>query len=200
MARRRWTRSGHRWFDDLADSLGPDLRLLTIRRRSVCCSPGNHRQTTRRRKGSDSVVRDRLGRGVVLVFLLGVILAVLIGWQFTAAELVGGPIMIVLITLIFRLFLRKRMIDDARTQANKNLAGSMEGHAAMDMSIPDEGSLWHRLRSRKAATSISHIFIMEWVAVIRDIVAGLLIAGAIAAWVPDSFWGHFFAVGHPLLS
>ncbi len=135
-----------------------------------------------------------------LVVELGVILAVLIGWQFTAAEFVGGPIMIVLIALIFRLFLRKRMIDDARTQANKNLAGSMEGHAAMDMSIPDEGTLWHRLRSRKAATSISHIFIMEWAAVIRDIVAGLLIAGAIAAWVPNSFWGHFFAVGHPLLS
>lgn len=135
-----------------------------------------------------------------LVVELGVILAVLIGWQFTAAEFVGGPIMIVLIALIFRLLLRKRMIDDARTQANKNLAGSMEGHAAMDMSIPDEGSFWHRLRSRKAATSISHIFIMEWAAVIRDIVAGLLIAGAIAAWVPNTFWGHFFAAGHPLLS
>jgi uncharacterized membrane protein YraQ (UPF0718 family) len=41
---------------------------------------------------------------------------------------------------------------------------------------------------------------MEWAAVVRDIVAGLLIAGAVAAWVPDSFWQHFFAVGHPLLS
>ena len=41
---------------------------------------------------------------------------------------------------------------------------------------------------------------MEWAAVIRDIVIGLLIAGAVAAWVPDSFWRHFFAVGHPLLS
>lgn len=135
-----------------------------------------------------------------LVVELGVILAVLIGWQFTAAEFVGGPIMIVLIALIFRLFLRKRMIEDARIQANKNLAGSMEGHAAMDMSISEEGSLVDRLRSKKAVTSISHIFVMEWAAVIRDIVLGLLIAGAIAAWVPDSFWGHFFATGHPLLS
>ena len=41
---------------------------------------------------------------------------------------------------------------------------------------------------------------MEWAAVIRDIVAGLLIAGAIAAWVPDSFWQHFFLAGHPLAS
>ena len=41
---------------------------------------------------------------------------------------------------------------------------------------------------------------MEWAAVIRDVVLGLLIAGAVAAWVPDSFWHNFFAVDHPLLS
>ena len=135
-----------------------------------------------------------------LVVELGVILAVLIGWQFTAAEFVGGPIMIVSIAVVFRLFLRKRLVEEARVQANRNLAGSMEGHAAMDMSIDDGGSLWQRLTSRRGGTAVSHIFIMEWAAVIRDIVLGLLAAGAIAAWVPNSFWRHFFAVGHPLLS
>ena len=135
-----------------------------------------------------------------LVVELGVILAVLIGWQFTLAEFVGGPIMIVLIAVVFRLFLRQRLIDAARAQSELGLAGSMEGHAAMDMTIHEDGSLWHRLRSDQALTSISHIFIMEWAAVIRDIVIGLLIAGAVAAWVPDAFWGHFFAVGHPVLS
>ena len=135
-----------------------------------------------------------------LVVELGVILAVLIGWQFTLAEFVGGPIMIVLIAVVFRLFLRQRLIEDARIQSDRGLAGSMEGHAAMDMTISEEGSLWHRFRSRQAMTSVSHIFIMEWAAVIRDIVLGLLIAGAVAAWVPDSFWHHFFAVDHPLLS
>jgi uncharacterized protein len=135
-----------------------------------------------------------------LVVELGVILAVLIGWQFTLAEFVGGPIMIVLIAVAFRLFLRKRLIDAARTQSEKGLAGSMEGHAAMDMTIHGEGNLWQRLRSKQSLTSISHIFVMEWAAVIRDIVVGLLIAGAVAAWVPDTFWYHFFAVDHPLLS
>jgi uncharacterized membrane protein YraQ (UPF0718 family) len=135
-----------------------------------------------------------------LVVELGVILAVLIGWQFTAAEFVGGPIVIVLIAVVFRLFLRQRLIEEARVQADKGVAGSMEGHAAMDMSIAGEGSLWHRLRSDGATTSISHIFIMEWAAVIRDIVVGLLIAGAIAAWVPDSFWQGFFLADHPLAS
>jgi uncharacterized membrane protein YraQ (UPF0718 family) len=47
---------------------------------------------------------------------------------------------------------------------------------------------------------VSHIFVMEWAAVIRDIAIGLLIAGAIGAWVPDSFWQSFFLVDHPLLA
>jgi uncharacterized membrane protein YraQ (UPF0718 family) len=135
-----------------------------------------------------------------LVVELGVILALLIGWQFTLAEFVGGPIMIILLALAFRLFLRQRLLDAAAAQAAKGLAGSMEGHAAMDMTIAAEGSLWQRLRSRQALTSVSHIFVMEWAAVIRDIVIGLLIAGAVAAWVPDSFWGHLFLSGHPLAS
>ena len=74
----------------------------------------------------------------------------------------------------------------------------MEGHAAMDMSIASEGSFWRRLLSREGYTSVSHIFVMEWAAVIRDVVLGLLIAGAVGAWVPDSFWQHLFLTGHPL--
>jgi uncharacterized membrane protein YraQ (UPF0718 family) len=70
----------------------------------------------------------------------------------------------------------------------------------MDMTIQSQGSLWHRLRSRQAFTSVSHNFVMERAAVIRDITLGLLIAGAVAAWVPDSFWDHLFLTGHPLAS
>jgi uncharacterized membrane protein YraQ (UPF0718 family) len=135
-----------------------------------------------------------------LVIELGIILALLMGWQFTLAEFVGGPIMIVLLAVLFRLFLRQRLLESARTQADKGLAGSMEGHAAMDMTIQEKGTLWRRLRSKQGVTSVSHIFVMEWAAVIRDIVVGLLIAGAIAAWVPDSFWQHLFFVGNPTLA
>jgi uncharacterized membrane protein YraQ (UPF0718 family) len=74
----------------------------------------------------------------------------------------------------------------------------MEGHAAMDMSIQSGGGFWRRLVSRDGVTSVSHIFVMEWAAVIRDIVIGLLIAGAVGAWVPDAFWRHLFLTGHPL--
>jgi uncharacterized membrane protein YraQ (UPF0718 family) len=135
-----------------------------------------------------------------LVIELGIILALLLAWQFTLAEFVGGPIMIVTLAVLFRIFLRKRLLDDASSQANKGIAGSMEGHAAMDMSVSESGSFWRRLRSPSGFTSVSHIFVMEWAAVLRDIVLGLLIAGAIAAWVPDSFWQKFFFTGRPLLS
>jgi uncharacterized membrane protein YraQ (UPF0718 family) len=135
-----------------------------------------------------------------LVVELGVILALLLGWQFTLAEFVGGPIMIVLLALAFRIFVRKRLIDAAREQSEKGLAGSMEGHAAMDMSVQGEGSFVRRLLSDKGFTSVSHIFVMEWAAVIRDVVGGLLIAGAVAAWVPESFWQTLFLTDHDVLS
>ncbi len=135
-----------------------------------------------------------------LVVELGIILALLLGWQFTLAEFVGGPLMIVFLALVFRVFVRGRILEAARAQADRGVAGSMEGHAAMDMSIQATGSMWRRLRSPEAITSVSHIFVMEWAAVIRDIVVGLLVAGAVAAWVPSTFWQRFFFVGHPLLS
>src|SRR4051812_48970679 len=97
-----------------------------------------------------------------LVIELGIIMALLMGWQFTAAEFIGGPIMIVMLAVLFRLFVRSRIIDAARAQAERGIAGSMEGHAAMDMSVAGEGSFWRRLGSPKGFTAISHIFIMEW--------------------------------------
>ena len=133
-----------------------------------------------------------------LVIELGVILALLMGWQFTVAEFAGGPVMIVVLALLFRLFLRDKLLQDARTQADRGVAGSMEGHAAMDMSVEGEGSFARRLLSRRGFTSVAHVFVMEWAAILRDLVIGLLIAGAIAAWVPDSFWRGFFFAGHPL--
>ncbi len=135
-----------------------------------------------------------------LVIELGIIMALLLGWQFTLAEFIGGPIMIILIAVLFRLFLRQRLLADARVQADRGIAGSMEGHAAMDMSVHGDGSIWSKLRSPAGFTSVSHVFVMEWAAVISDIVIGLLIAGAVAAWVPMTFWESFFFVDHPAVS
>lgn len=135
-----------------------------------------------------------------LVIELGIILALLIAWQFTLAELIAGPLMIIFMAILFRLFLRKKLLEEAHYQTDKGLLGSMEGHASMDMSIKSEGSFWTRLGSAEGFTSVSHIFVMEWAAVLRDIIGGLLIAGAVGAWVPNSFWQKFFLTSHPLLS
>jgi len=135
-----------------------------------------------------------------LVVELGIIMALLLGWQFTLAEFIGGPLMIVLLAVLFRLLLRRKLLLEARSQADKGIAGSMEGHAAMDMSITATGSPWQRLRSPQGLTSVSHIFVMEWAAVLRDIVVGLLVAGAVAAWVPSRFWQVVLFVHHPALS
>ena len=135
-----------------------------------------------------------------LVIELGLILALLIGWQFTLAEFVGGPLMILFLALLFRRFLTKRLREAARVQAERGLAGSMEGHAAMDMSVASGGSFWRRLRSPAGLTSVSHNFVMEWAAILRDLAIGLLIAGAAGAWIPDSFWQHLFFTDHPLVA
>ncbi len=134
-----------------------------------------------------------------LVVELGIIMAVLLGWQFTAAEFVGGPLMIVLLALLFRAFLRPQMVQAAREQADKGLVGVMEGHAEMDMSVT-QGSIWSRVTSPEGFTAISHYFVMDWVSVWKDITGGLLIAGALGAWVPASFWQGFFLTDHPLLA
>jgi uncharacterized membrane protein YraQ (UPF0718 family) len=133
-----------------------------------------------------------------LVIELGLILALLLGWQFTLAEFVGGPLMILFIALLFRRFLTTKLVEAAREQADKAVPGSMEGHAAMDMSVTDNGSFWRRLASPTGFTAVAHTFVMEWAAVIRDIIIGLLIAGAAAAWIPDTFWQHLFLSGNPL--
>lgn len=115
-----------------------------------------------------------------LVVELGLILGLLMGWAFTAAEFLGGTVMIVIVALLLRRLLSRPLVEQARQQADRALPGSMEGHAAMDM------------------TSVSHNFVMEWAAISRDLVVGLLIAGAAAAWIPDSFWQHVFFVDHPV--
>ena len=134
-----------------------------------------------------------------LVLELGILLAVLMGWQFTLAEFTGGPLMIAILVLLFKLFLSPKLVEAARAQAEKGIAGRMEGHAAMDMSV-HEGSISQRMLSQKGRTAISHFFVMDWASLWVDIAVGLLIAGALSAWVPKHFWQGFFLEGHPLLA
>jgi len=134
-----------------------------------------------------------------LVLELGILLAVLMGWQFTLAEFTGGPLMIVILVFLFKIFITPEIVERARRQTDKGLLGHMEGHAGMDMSL-HEGTIWQRMTSNKGRTAISHFFLMDWASTWLDIGGGLLIAGALAAWVPQSFWQAFFLHGHPFLA
>src|SRR5262249_45292921 len=119
-----------------------------------------------------------------LVLELTIIIVVFLGWQFAAAEFVGAPLMIAALALLFRRFLSRRAIDAARAQADRGLAGKMEGHAGMHMEVT-EGTLLRRLTSDRGFTAISHYFMMDWISVWKDVAGGLLIAGALAAWGAD---------------
>jgi uncharacterized protein len=132
-----------------------------------------------------------------LVFELGIVIALLLGWEFVVGEFVGGPLMIVFVAVAFRLFLQRRLVDEAREQANRGLVGSMEGHAEMDMSAGGSGSWWERLRTPRGFTATADYFVMDWAAIWRDIAVGLVVAGALAAWVPESWWQSLFLVDHP---
>jgi uncharacterized membrane protein YraQ (UPF0718 family) len=120
-----------------------------------------------------------------LVFELGLVILVFLGWQFLAAEFAGGLLMIGILAVIFRYTLRAGLIDRARAQAETGLPGRMEGHAAMEHHAADR------------VTSVAHFFYMDVVSVAQDVVLGFLIAGALAAWVPNSFWQGLFLTGDP---
>ena len=135
-----------------------------------------------------------------LVFELGLVLLILLGWQFVAAEFAGGLLMAVILWIIFKLTLRRRMVDKAKRQADRGLVGSdMEGHGDMDMSIT-EGPFLSRLFSARAFTAISHYFFMDAYSLYKDLALGFLISGALAAWVPVSFWRAFFLTDHLTLN
>jgi len=134
-----------------------------------------------------------------LVAELSIILIVLMGWRFALVEFVGAPIMVALLVFMFRMFLKPQLVSEAKTQADRGILGRMEGHAEMDMSVANDAPLWKRIISDRGMTAISHYFVMDWAAVWLDIVGGLLIAGALAAWVPNTFWQSLFLVEHPLL-
>jgi hypothetical protein len=152
------------------------------------------------RKGADFIAAIAFQfASTNLVVELSVLLCVMLGWQFMAAEFVGGPIMIALLVILLRATLRPRVIEAARAHAALGLTGRMEGHAAMDMSL-HEGTFWQKVTSRRGMTATSHYYWMDWYSLVPDIALGLVISGILAAFVPTSFWQAFFLSGHPVLA
>jgi uncharacterized membrane protein YraQ (UPF0718 family) len=152
-----------------------------------------------RKGGNFSAVMAFQFASTNLVAELGILMALLLGWRFTAATWSGGIVMIVMQVILMRAFVRPKLVAEAKEQANRGLAGRMEGHAAMDMSV-HEGSLWQRMTSAKGVTAISHYYWMDWASIWLDLALGLLLAGAAATWVPQDVWARMFALHDPVLS
>jgi len=125
-----------------------------------------------------------------LVIELGVVIWVLIGWQFTLAEFVGGLVLIGVMTLLLRLFVSERLEEQARGHAQQ----ADSGHQA---SLSREAlSIRQRLRSISAWSDVAHNFRNDWTMLYKEIIAGFLLAGFIGL-LGNSFFNSLFLVHAP---
>jgi uncharacterized protein len=120
-----------------------------------------------------------------LVWELGLVLWVLIGWQFALAEYAGGIVMIVLMAAGLRLFVSRQAEAVAREHAQ--VAASGHQHQAAGEQLP-----WRdRLTSARAWSDVAHNFRGDWQMLYKEITAGFLLAGFIAQLGDDFFNGLF---------
>ena len=120
-----------------------------------------------------------------LVWELGLVLWVLIGWQFTLGEYVGGIVMIVLMALLLRLFVSSRQEDEARAHALHATAGHQHHSAGSELALRE------RVLSADAWSDVAHNFRADWQMLWKEITLGFLLAGFIAL-LGDDFFNDLF--------
>lgn len=134
-----------------------------------------------------------------LVVELGIVLWLLIGWQFAAAEFVGGAIMIVLLTVLLPRVIPQGWLDEARTRLNGN-AGEHDGHAHHDMGEdepqPQRPPVRERMRSRAGWSDAAGYTISDLTMLRKELVIGFVVAGFATVLVPTGVWQSLFLTGH----
>jgi uncharacterized membrane protein YraQ (UPF0718 family)/YHS domain-containing protein len=125
-----------------------------------------------------------------LVVELGIVMWVLIGWQFTLAEFVGGLVLIAIMTVLLRLFVSKRLEEQAREHAQQADSGHQHHSAGEHMTIRQ------RLTSASAWSDVAHNFRNDWSMVWKEILIGFLLAGFIGQ-LPNSFFNALFITEAP---
>ena len=125
-----------------------------------------------------------------LVWELGLVLWVLIGWQFTLAEYVGGVVMIALMALLLRRFISPALEREARRHAERADAGHQHQSTVTDMPWRE------RLTSGSAWSDVAHNFRGDWQMVWKEIVVGFLLAGFVAQ-LGNGFLHGLFLEGAP---
>jgi len=138
-----------------------------------------------------------------LVVELGVVLLILLGWQFAAAEFVGGPIMIVLLAGFGGFVLHRRLSDPARERLRAGLVGGHDHTAMVGVSEERQEALerarWRDKLTSKAAWSDAAAYTMADLKMLRrELVIGYTVAGFLAVVVPMHVWNDLFIPGHGL--
>jgi len=121
-----------------------------------------------------------------LVAELGIVLYLLMGWQFTAAEWIGGVVLVAVMSALVRLTYPTRLIEEARRHPE-----SGGGHDHGDMTAPGD-TLWEKLTGRQGRVMIAQNFAMDWGMLWKDLALGFVIAGALSVFVPDGAWQTLF--------
>src|SRR5919202_266643 len=162
---------------------GPRLRDLGDRAGLGAAAPDRERAVGRRVRARGQSDRPRCG--------LLLVLWVLIGWQFTLAEYVGGILLIVLMSLLLRAFVSPRLEERARRHAQEAASGH-EHHAAVS-----EGLGWRRrLTSGDAWFDVAHNFRGDWQMLWKEIAIGFFLAGFIGL-LGNDFWSALFVTDAP---
>lgn len=126
-----------------------------------------------------------------LVIELGFILLFLMGWQFAVAEWLGGIVLIVIMALLVKVTYPAALVEEARRHVDE-----ASGHEHGDNAV-EGATLWEKLRNPQTRILAAQNAAMDWSMLRMDLLAGFLIAGGLAAFVPDGAWKALFLVGAP---
>jgi hypothetical protein len=130
-----------------------------------------------------------------LVVELGIVLVVLMGWQFAASEFVGGVVMIVLLSLVGGFWLRGKLVVEARQRLTGE-AGYDHDHAP-SKSVALQHEPWSKkLRSRRGWADAASYTMADLKMLRRELVIGFGVAGFLAVVVPTQVWNAVFIHGH----
>jgi len=125
-----------------------------------------------------------------LVIELGIILYLLMGWQFTAAEWLGGVLLIAIMAVIVKATYPVKLVEEARRHVADVTGGDEDD-------IAEGATLWDKLRNPQTPILVAQNFVMDWSMLWKDLAAGFLIAGALSAFVPNGVWSAIFLHGAP---
>jgi uncharacterized membrane protein YraQ (UPF0718 family) len=124
-----------------------------------------------------------------LVLELGIILYVLMGWQFMAGEWIGGVVLIVVMSALVKLTYPAKLVE---TGPQHKEASS--GHQHMAMTVQDD-TLWQKLANPRTRIRVAQNFAMQWSMLWKDPAIGFLVGGFLSAFVPDDVWKALFLTG-----